>query len=638
MIRKKKTGAHLAGNTSTRQRSEEKSYKDSDSFLSGADDGEEYVRPTQEELPAKKTGSTKRARHIKQDEPEETPMSGITTADCVQETADEAKERRRRSKKSKGGHPGIVVLIVLLVAAVLAGTVGYLGYRITNSPDNLPNVYVNDIFVGGLTPEQTEKVLDDYKWDEATQESLRVELLKGVNFEVGMCESGVMMTKENAAEAAYRYGHTGNWLENFVTYASGLFGKVDVAHGKTTINSDYIKDLIDTALKEQDELTADKGYQVDEEKAVLTMMKGAGQIKMDPEAIYAAVLSALESGEKSLQYTTLSAEPKMPDFQAIYDELAIEPKDAYYDYETKSIVDNVDGFQFDVKAAGDTWNDTAIGEIVTVPVKITIPEVTRESLEALLFRDVLGSQITTYSLGDKNRCNNLHLAVSKIDGIILNPGEIFSYNDTIGQRTEEAGFLPAGAYDDGQVVQEIGGGVCQISSTLYSATIYAQLKAVERTNHYFKVDYLDYGMDATVSWPNPNFRFENTRDYPIMIHAYYNDEYDYGVGAVEVQILGTDVDGSYVKLWRETWTISHPEYSWIAIGYSILQHRDVYSADGVLLHSDCYDYLDEYYFHEEAYADKLAQAEAGAGGITVEGDTGGGDTGGGDEGLVFDFG
>lgn len=639
MIKKKKTGAHLAKNTDVRQRSRETEYEDRDSFLAVADNGELYASQAQDESPAEiaeeAPKAVKRARHEKHaEEPEEISISGITNAGYVQETAEEARERRRKNKKGSGGSSGIVVLIVLLVAVIMAGVIGYLGYRVTNSPDNLPNVYVNDIFVGGLTQEQTAQVLDEYKWDEATKDSLKVELLKGVTFEVGMCESGVMMTKENAVAAAYRYGHTGNWFENFLTYASGIFGKVDVSEGARAINSDYIRGLVDEALKKQDEVTADEGYQVDEEKAVLTMMKGAGQIRMDPDAVCSAVVAALESGQKNIRYTTLSSEPRMPDFQAIYDELAIEPRDAYYDYDTKSIVDNVDGFQFDVKAAEDTWKNTAIGESFSVPVKITVPEVTRESLEALLFRDVLGSQITTYSLGDQNRCNNLHLAISKIDGIILNPGEVFSYNDTIGQRTEEAGFKPAGAYDDGQVVQEIGGGVCQVSSTLYSATIFAQLKAIERTNHYFKVDYLDYGMDATVSWPTPNFRFENTRDYPVKIHAYYNDEYDYGVGAIEIEILGTDVDGSYVKVWRETWTIGHPEYPWIAIGYSILQHRDVYSADDVLMYSDCYDYLDEYYFHEEVYAEKLAQAEAGAGEFTGGGD-GGGDGGGSESSIDF---
>lgn len=586
-----------SADTRSRRISEPEHEEDRDAFLSDAFEQEPSEAPPRT-----------RGRHVKRaEEPEAMPAYGISTSEFVQETEEESRERRRKAKKSKGGNGGIAMLIVLLVIAIMAGIVGYLGYRITNSPKNLPNVYVNDIFVGGLTPEQTLAALDENKWDEATDASLNVELLKGVSFDIGMCESGMLLTKENAVEAAYRYGHSGNWVENFVTYASGIFGHADVNKRETAVNSEYIRGRIDEALKKQDELLTDNGYAVDEENSVLTMVKGAGQIKMDADAIYSAVLAALENNEKKLNYNTLSAQLMMPDFQKIYDDLAIEPVDAYYDPETKSVVDNVDGFRFDVKAAEGAWNSAAPGETVSVPVTITVPEITKESLEALLFRDVLGAQDTLYSTYDSNRCNNLHLAISKIDGIILNPGEEFSYNDVIGQRTAEAGFLPAGAYDDGEVVQEIGGGVCQISSTLYSACLYSQLEILERTNHYFKVDYLDYGMDATVSWPSPNFRFRNNREYPIMIHAFYNDEHDVynHQGGVRIEILGTDMDGSYVTFRRDTWMIPHPEFPDICIGYSILQYRDIHSADGTVIRTEYYDYLDEYYFHQEAYADKV---------------------------------
>lgn len=624
MIKKKKTGAHSTVTDRSKNRRRRELSPDDDAFLGGSAGQEESA----EETPAPAPG--KRARHIidhENDATENLPTGGITPAEMVQETAEESRERRRKAGKAKSGRSstGIAALIIVMVAAVLAGLIGFLGYKITVSEKNLPNVYVDDVFVGGLTREQTLAALDEHKWDEATEESLKVQLLGDVSFEVGMCESGLLLTKENAVEAAYRYGHSGNWFQNFFTYAAGLFGHVDVnEHGKS-INSDYIRGLIDAALKKQNEETADNGYTVDEKKGVLTMLKGAGQIKMDPDAIYSAVLTALESGQKSITYTTLVSQPKMPDFQAIHDELAIEPVDAYFDPETKTIVDNVDGFRFDVKAAENEWNGADYGETISIPVTITVPEVTTESLEALLFRDILGEQETLYYTYDSNRVNNLHLAVSKIDGLILNPGEEFSYNDIVGQRTEEAGFKSAGAYDDGQVVQEIGGGVCQISSTLYSACLYAQMEILERSNHYFKVDYLDYSMDATVSWPSPNFRFRNNREYPIKIHAFCNDEYDtYShQGGVRIEILGTDLDGSYVKIWRETWMIGHPEFPDICIGYSILQHRDIYSADGTLIRSETYDYLDEYYLHEEAYADKVEarrQAQGGGGGPSGDAD------------------
>ncbi len=625
MIIKKKTGAHTAAPDSVKKRRRREFRADDDAFLSDTSE-QETIELSQEALPDEAEKNVKTPDGT-DETVENLPLGGITPAETVQETAEEARERRRKAGKiaGKNNKVGIIAPIVLMVAAVFVGLIGFLGYKITCSEKNLPNIYVDDVFVGGLTQEQTRAALDEHEWDAATKETLKVQLLGDVSFEVEMCGSGMLLSTDDAVKAAYSYGHSGNWFENFFTYAAGLFGHVDVnSHGRT-LNIDYITGLIDDALKKQDEEMADNGYSVDEETAVLTLLKGAGQIKMDPDAIYSAVLTALESGQKSISYTALVSEPKMPDFQKIYDELAIEPVDAYFDSETKSIVDNVDGFRFDVEAAESAWTGADYGETVSVPVTITVPEVTTESLEALLFRDVLGEQETLYYTYDSNRVNNLHLAISKIDGLILNPGEEFSYNDVVGQRTEEAGFLAAGAYDDGQVVQEIGGGVCQVSSTLYSACLYAQMEIVERSNHYFKVDYLDYSMDATVSWPSPNFRFRNNTEYPIKIHAFCNDEYDtYNhQGGMRIEILGTDLDGSYVKIWRETWMIGHPEFPDICIGYSILQHRDIYSADGTLLRSETYDYLDEYYLHEEDYADKVeARRQALGGG--GEGDASGG--------------
>lgn len=614
MRKRKNTGAHAVVPDRARKRRRGNSRTDDDAFLSSTEPQE-----TVEDIPA--DAAEKCTEHIENtadDINENLPAGGITPTELVQESAEESRERRRKAAKlaGKNNRVGIAALIIVLVAVVFAGLIGFLGYKITCSDKNLPNVYVDDIFVGGLTREQTLAALDEHKWDEATQESLKVQLLGDVSFEVGMCESGMLLTKENAVNAAYRYGHSGNWFENFFTYAAGLFGHVDVNERGKAVNADYITGLIDSALEKQDEEMADNGYSVDEEKAVLTLLKGAGQIKMDANAIYSAVLTALESGQKSISYTTLVSEPKMPDFQAIYDELAIEPVDAYFDTETKSIVDNVDGFRFSVKDAESKWNAADYGEMISVGVTITVPEITTDSLEALLFRDVLGAQETLYYTYDSNRVNNLHLAIEKIDGLILNPGEEFSYNGIVGQRTEEAGFLAAGAYDDGQVVQEIGGGVCQVSSTLYSACLYAQMEIVERTNHYFKVDYLDYCMDATVSWPSPDFRFRNNTEYPIKIHAFCNDEYDsYShQGGMRIEILGTDIDGSYVKIWCETWMISHPEFPDICIGYSKLQHRDIYSADGTLIRSETYDYLDEYYLHEEDYAEKVEARRQALGG------------------------
>ena len=135
------------------------------------------------------------------------------------------------------------------------------------------------------------------------------------------------------------------------------------------------------------------------------------------------------------------------------------------------------------------------------------------------FADTLASKTTSLTDND-NRNNNVSLAAQAINGLVMNPGETFSFNGTVGQRTTGKGYKEAGAFANGKTVYEVGGGICQVSSTLYYCTLLADLKIVDRDCHMFPVSYLPLGMDATVSWGGPDFKFRNNTDYPIKLVAY----------------------------------------------------------------------------------------------------------------------
>ena len=147
------------------------------------------------------------------------------------------------------------------------------------------------------------------------------------------------------------------------------------------------------------------------------------------------------------------------------------------------------------------------------------------------FNDVLGEFKTEYNSGNTNRSTNIKLAASKINGCIINPGEVFSYNETVGERTIEEGYKDALVYVGGEVANGVGGGICQVSTTLYNACLFANLEIVERTNHSFTPHYVAAGRDATVSWGGPDFKFRNNRNYPVMIvvdnpsRKYHNENY-----------------------------------------------------------------------------------------------------------------
>lgn len=132
--------------------------------------------------------------------------------------------------------------------------------------------------------------------------------------------------------------------------------------------------------------------------------------------------------------------------------------------------------------------------------------------------------ITNASSSSKARLNNIKLAMSFINGFCLAPGETFSFNQTVGERTTERGFLKATAYSGGDVTEQVGGGICQVSTTLFNAAVKADMEILERHNHSLTVGYVDKGKDATVNWGNQDLKFRNNSSDNIYICCYLTDD------------------------------------------------------------------------------------------------------------------
>lgn len=291
----------------------------------------------------------------------------------------------------------------------------------------------------------------------------------------------------------------------------------------------------------------------------------------------------------------VESQPAEPDLESIYRQVLVEPQDAYLDPEAQEIVPHVDGVSFDIADVRRQLAQAGEGEEWTVDYTITPPETTTEALEAVLFQDVLG-EAYSYVSGTSSRASNVALAASFCDGLILMPGDEFSYNGTVGKRSVDRGFKPAPAYVNGETVDEVGGGICQVSSTLYYATLRARLEIVERRNHSYAVGYVPDGMDATVAWNAIDFRFQNNTDYPIMLELTMEGR------NLTVRVLGTDTEGYTVKLWNKTLatypyetieeedpTLQPGESKVRTTGYTgrkVEVYRAVYDQEGNLISSD----------------------------------------------------
>lgn len=501
-----------------------------------------------------------------------------------------------RPRKPKKSHKGLIITLVVVSVLLAAIAVGLILWAdsVTASDTNLPGIYVGSTNVGGLTEKETLELLKGQQWDKSVSGTMTVQLPAEQSFRIDYIRSGAVLTAESAAAAAYRYGHGSNKFDNLKTYISSLMTPVDITEGDKSLNRDYIMTLVTRALERFDKHIGDGSYTVDEAASEMVYIKGAGQIKLNAEDVYAKAVEGLKALESSVSYALPAQDVTAPDFNALHTELMREPHDAYYDKETGEIVPDVKGFAFDVSEAESLWNAAGLLEEVRIPVKIDMPEMTAEQLVASLFRDKLGSQTTLYTYSSDARINNIKLCAAKLNGLVLNPGEEFSFNGTIGQRTTEAGFKAAAAYNDGQVVQEVGGGICQVSSTIYCAAMLAQMTTVERTCHMFVVTYLPYGLDATVSWPGPDYKFRNDRDYPVKIVAYCND----ADKSITIEIWGTDVDGSYVELTSGYGYRYDSTYPDVVIGYSAVSYRNIYDKDGNLI-DRVFEASSSYDLHED---------------------------------------
>ena len=288
---------------------------------------------------------------------------------------------------------------------------------------------------------------------------------------------------------------------------------------------------------------------------VLTVIKGITGTTVDREQTCALLLQAVQNqGNQEVKAPAAATPPHPLDIQLIYDQLYAQAQDAYVETERYTVFPHVVGIDFDVEQVRTRFEAMAEGETMQVELVRTMPRMTTERLNKLLFADVLG-ECTTNIGGTENRLSNVKVAAKAIDGRVLMPGDTFSYDQTLGPRTTANGYLPAPAYIGGKTVDDVGGGICQDSSTLYLAALRANLEIVERTNHMYTVGYVPDGLDATVAYNAIDFKFKNNTEYPIRIEARVSGR------KMIVRLHGTKTDDFTVKM--ETKTLSTTPYETI---------------------------------------------------------------------------
>ena len=285
------------------------------------------AKPDKEKPPKKEKSRKKQAPA----EPED-PFAGLPAMKGgkekqVQPDGDQDRKAGKKAKKEKPPKPPkdpekarrakltFTVFAVILSLIFIGATVG--GYMVTANPNSFPNVYIGGYFAGNMSREQIDAVLVENNWDDQVDTSLQVKLPAEVSFEVDSCQSGAKLTREQAVEAALRYGHDSNWYENLFRYMLNYIGPVDVDLAERPLNEDYIRQCMEKGAAKLEEVTADEGYTVDEKEKLLRLRKGAGQIRLDEDALYERITQALKADSREMEFTQLTGTITMPDFQKI---------------------------------------------------------------------------------------------------------------------------------------------------------------------------------------------------------------------------------------------------------------------------------------------------------------------------------
>ena len=343
---------------------------------------------------------------------------------------------------------------------------------------------------------------------------------------------------DSAIEIAYQIGRNKDTLGNVKDYISLLMHTIDITPAfvyNEAAMDDYI-DFLEVSLPEQVE---QPGYYVEDDTLVITTgSTGVGIQKEDLKEILIASLQDVTYKSQVFVIPTYITYPDGLDVGAIHEEIYKPMVNASYTVNPYSFIVEETGVDFSAEEVLSTVKNVGTNEEYRFDLIYTKPEVKVTDFGMEAFPDLLGTYTTKY-INNPNRTTNLQLAAAKMNGTVIVPGGTFSFNSVVGPRTASRGYKAAAIYSEGTVVEDVGGGICQVVTTLYNAAIQANMDITERRNHSFMPTYVGPGYDATVAYGSQDFKFKNTRDYPIKIIASVENGY------CKVFIYGLKTENEY---------------------------------------------------------------------------------------------
>lgn len=526
-------------------------------------------------------------------------------------------EENRTMSAGKMTALAVVGGLAALILSIYLGLCIFVGA----SKTVLHGVYAGEIDLSAMSMEQAQQAVDAWlarQYDDVTYMLFCGESTATLQGAVAAVDG------EAVARQAYMVGRAEPFLKRGAVILSHLVGRRSVVPCPVQLSAEgqvQLKRALDALSAAENVPLVETVWSVEGE--MLNIVRGVTGVSVDAERAQAALLEVMQlPGDRAVEVPVIKTQPVPLDLQQLHDQIFAQAADAYVERDEQGkvqVVPHVVGVDFDPVSAQAQCDALPEGAAGQIQLTLTQPAVTQRKLEGMLFADVLG-ECTTNIGGTEYRLNNVIVAAKAMDGTILMPGDVFSYNDTLGPRTVANGYQPAPAYIGGKTVDEVGGGICQNSSTLYLATLRANLEIVERTNHMYAVGYVPDGLDATVAYNALDFKFRNNTEHPIRVETKVNGR------KITVKLHGTDTQHVTVKMVTETLSTTPYEVTYkpdatVAVGKTVVDttaytgrkvraFRCVYDANGNLISRtqesmNNYRHRDKVILYNPADAEKL---------------------------------
>lgn len=465
--------------------------------------------------------------------------------------------KKKMPPKTGGFWKKLGIGTAIAAAVALACALGIPAVTRIMDPYNgqiVSDVSVGGVEIGGLTKGEAKKALQAAFGEQFSQKTMEIRfseagtVLEKLNIRypansllISPEESHAKLDAAAAVKAAYALGRTD--LDGSRTMSLLPYLGLDEAAIRSVADS-YAQQLAqlyqDSSYTVQGTAPDVTNYNESTPCQTVTLFRGYPGIEIDADALYNEILEGYNTGSFAVSYqgTVSAKKPVSPDLDGLWEQTRLAPEDPSVDLTSYQVIPGVHGYEFDLAEARQQFQNLAYGESTLISLHYTDPEIADEDA---YFQDILGHCETPHG-DNENRNGNLRKACGMLDGLVLQPGQELSYNEALGPRTKELGWLPAPAYSGTKLVDSPGGGICQVSSTLYLASVYSELTIVERRNHGYPVSYIPLGMDATVSWGFADLKIRNDSPMPVKIQAEESDGY------VRISILGTETRDYNVEM------------------------------------------------------------------------------------------